>query len=785
MYFIQKFVLPALLLAVPMLSRAEVATPLPIQDTSYPQQTHIAYTTDDGLPEGGVVRIKRGPEGTLYTQSESGAVFGFDGERWTPQDAPTALFVPRPDIKGIADVSAVARHGGEVAVAAEGGLYLGDGKDWTLAMPRQGDTRWAPVDVRAVAFDADGQLWFAAPMGVGCRVGEDEWRLFTGADGLPFNDFTCMAAGATGVWFGTTNGAIQYHDGQWSFRQGRRWLLDNHVRDIAIDTAGDPWFATAGGVSRIRHVPMTLATKAAFYEDEIEKYHRRTIYGYVNPATLATPGDKDTAQPRFSDNDGFNTGLYLAAMSFAWAVTGDDQFRQHAQHAFRALAFLSGVTQGGEHGGPPGLIARNVVPTTEPDPGAVYDKDYDVNRNKRDTLWKIMDRRIPVDATGEWYWKADASSDELDGHFFGSAIYFDNVRETEAEKDTVRTVVRRLIDHLIDHGYNLVDYDGTPTRWGHFSPDDLNRNPAWQAERGLNSYSMLTYLAIAHHILGDQKYREAYLNLAFDHGYGMNGMTQPREQPGPNSPGHQPDDNMAFMNYYHLIRYETDPTLLSMYQYAIRSHWTYEQPEANAFTNFVYAACAQGKTRTDQWGTIDLSPPFACYEDAVDTLRRYPLDLIEWPMSNAHRTDLIPMDTPEADPPKVGRRVDGHVFPIDERQETYWDWDPWKLTSGGDGTTLRPGFHYLLAYYMGRYHGFVAGEQGNSHAKLWPVSDWATGATVRSPDPRSPTLTAPPPPAQNSPRPPGRRLRRIGRGRARGRGDASSRACRPSRDGWR
>ncbi|MCB9769118.1 MAG: hypothetical protein H6752_13055 [Candidatus Omnitrophica bacterium] len=454
---------------------------------------------------------------------------------------------------------------------------------------------------------------------------------------------------------------------------------------------------------------MTLAKKAAFYEDEIEKYHRRTEFGYVNPANLEIPGDKSTAVPTYSDNDGFNTGLYLAAMSFAYATTGDEKYREHAQKSFRALAFLSEVTQGGKYGGPEGLIARNIIPTTEPDPGAIYSEDYDIKRNQRDSLWKILERRVPIDKTGEWYWKADASSDELDGHFLGAAIYYDRVCKTEEEKEPVRVVVRRIIDHLIRHGYNLVDYDGQPTRWGHFSPDDLNRNPAWVEERGLNCYSILTYLSIAHHITGDPKYREAYLELALDQGYGMNGMAQPKSLPGPDSPGHQPDDNMAFMNYYHLIRYETDPTLLSMYYYAIRTHWQYEESEKNAFTNFIYAACCLGKTRRDQWGEEDLSPPLSCFEDAVETLQLYPLDLLEWPTSNAHRIDLIPFGDPEGGLPESGRRIDGSPFPIDERQEIYWDWNPYHLTWDGDGTHLRPGFHYLLAYYMGRYHGFVEG----------------------------------------------------------------------------
>ena len=257
-----------------------------------------------------------------------------------------------------------------------------------------------------------------------------------------------------------------------AFPPGRRWLVDNHVNDIAIDAAGNAWLATNGGVSVIRPKTTTLAEKARFYEEEVEKYHRRTEFGYVNPATLAVPGDKTTAKARFSDNDGFNTGLYLSAMSFAWAVTGEEKYRQMAHDAFRALAFLSEVTQGGPYGGPEGLIARNVVPTTDPDPGTVYDEDYDIRRNQRDKLWKIMERRVPVDKTGKWYWKTDASSDELDGHFMGAAVYYDRVCSTEEERGAVRVVVRRIIDHIIRHGYSLVDYDGKPTRWARFSPED-------------------------------------------------------------------------------------------------------------------------------------------------------------------------------------------------------------------------------------------------------------------------------------------------------------------------
>lgn len=691
---------------------------LPIDAGVFEQQVHRAYTTEQGLPENDVQSIGSDSRGAIVAFTRGGAAV-FDGDRWQPTEtsepvrsgeqvlAPSLLATLLEVAGAETAVRAVAAYQGELAVAADTGLYTGDGQTWRLALPREGTVRWAPVDVRAVAYDVSGRLWFAAPQGVGFRASDDEWQLFTGADGLPYNDFTCMAAGPKGVWFGTTNGAVQYRDGQWSLRQGRRWLLDNHVRDIAIDAEGNAWVATAGGVSCIAYQPMTLAEKAAFFEDEIERYHRRTRFGYVNPARLAVPGDKSTATAVFTDNDGHFTGLYLGAVSFGYATTGREPLKRHAAKAFRALAFLSEVTQGGTHPAPKGFIARCVKPTSEPDPNPDYDLEYDRRRNERDALWKIIQPRWPVDASGEWYWKNDSSSDELDGHFFGYAIYFDRVCESDPEKEEVRRVVRRIMDHILTHGYNLVDYDGLPTRWGRFSPDDLNRNEAWCDERGLNSFSILTYLSIAHHITGDPKYREAYLELALDHGYGMNGMTQPKSISGPGFVGHQPDDNMAFMNYYHLIRYETDPKLLSMYYHAIYSHWQHEKRENNAFANFVYAACCLGKSRTDNWGTMDLSPPKHCFDDAIDTLERFPLDLADWPMSNAHRIDLKPLLDEHGQPSGLGGRFDGTAFPIDERHEVYWDMNPWTLTYAGDGTRLREGIPYLLAYYMGWAHGFI------------------------------------------------------------------------------
>ncbi|MEZ6076619.1 MAG: hypothetical protein R3C56_13450 [Pirellulaceae bacterium] len=124
----------------------------------------------------------------------------------------------------------------------------------------------------------------------GVATPDGSWSLFEGSDGLPYNDFSCMAAGPKGIWFGTSNGAIRYADGVWEFRQGRRWLLDNQVRDIVVTDDGTAWLATSAGISCIEFRPMTLSDKARFYEAEIEKYHRRTSFGYKSTGRIVSPG---------------------------------------------------------------------------------------------------------------------------------------------------------------------------------------------------------------------------------------------------------------------------------------------------------------------------------------------------------------------------------------------------------------------------------------------------------------------------------------------------------------
>ena len=727
----------------------------------FQQEVAPHFTERDGAPTGSVQLVECPPSGSnrvfaagqwyelgngrwnlnAALKSPNASRFVFAGQRGQPLEAA----IPGRDVRQILRAGATnwvvspnlclgVREGGEsfsltwperrlirqMAVSPRGvlhaassdGLLAFNGTAWQPIEVRDGLGRaWAVGEVLGVAFDSKGQLWFASKAGVGCRTAEG-WRFYEGKDGLPWNDFTGITAGAEGeVWFATHFGVIRFDAQGWHYRQGRRWLPHDDVAQGAVDAQGNGWFATAAGVGCIQRRPMTLAEKAEFYEQEIERYIKRTPFGYVAEAPLRRPDDKASADPRDSDNDGLWTAMYGAGECFAFGATRDAKAKERAKKAFEALRFLQKVTQDCAHAPPKGYIARTIRPVEWPDPN-VGRIEHDRQEQVRDRLWKVYEPRWPKSADGKWFWKSDTSSDELDGHYFFYPLYYDFCADTEAERERVREVVRDVTDHLLTHGCVLMDHDGKPTRWAVYGPQQLNRDPLWWPERGLKSLSMLSYLAVAEHVTGDPKYAAAARELIDRDGYAHNAM-HPKVQHGPGS-GNQSDDEMAFMCYYGLLRCSQDEELKTMMRYSFYRYWLNEAPEMNPFFNFTYAALSLDASGSSPWGSFSVKPWPGWHEDAMATLYGFSLDRLDWSLHNSHRLDVVllprigsrDLESPD-EGRKRGSRVNGKVLPVENRHFNHWNTDPWELDYGGNGSELGAGTVFLLPYYMGLYHGFI------------------------------------------------------------------------------
>ena len=513
-------------------------------------------------------------------------------------------------------------------------------------------------ELLCAAADEPGQVWIGTPTGILITDGDNFWDSLNGRDGMPFPRTECIALDKDGtLWTGSSEGLCRMYGGRWGYFHGLRWLPNDDVHDIAPDGKGGAWVGTAGGVAHIISKEMTLQEKARHYEEITAARHNR--HGYVTICYLKDPNDLKDYEVEASDNDGLWTALYAAGECFRYGATHDPAARKLAQRSMTAIQDLERLS------GIPGYPARAVVRDGE----------------KHVFLLQGAWHRSKVDPAVQW--KGNTSSDELDGHYFIYPIYYDLVADAK-EKESLRESIRRITDHLLSHNYQLYDLDGKPTRWAIFNPENLNDNPAWEEERGLNSLSMLAYLKAAYHITGDDKYQRAYEDLILNHHYLLN--TLHLKQLPPYSINHS-DDQLAFLGYYTLLRYETNPEYRRILLLSLERSWKAVRAERSPLFNFIYEA---------------LTGRAGATEDSVETLEEWPWDLRAWNVLNSRRSDI-----------QLGRSATPwileatRVLPYSELRTMQWSDNPFALDGGEDGKREYDGTAYLLPYWLGRYFKLI------------------------------------------------------------------------------
>jgi hypothetical protein len=431
--------------------------------------------------------------------------------------------------------------------------------------------------------------------------------------------------------------------------------MDDNVQNIWIDPAspGRIWIRTATGVSLIDFQDYSLQKKAEFFETRVQARHVR--HGLVADCELGTAGDLSSFAPTSSDNDGLWTAIYAAAESYRYAVTGAPEAKSNARRSIGALMFLERVT------GIPGFPARSVVATNENLP--------------RDGEWHPA-------RDGQFRWKGDTSSDEIVGHYYAYSIYFDLVADRK-EREEIRKVVTRMTDHIIDHDWNLIDLDGKPTLWGRWSESYFDSENG-RDDQGLNALELLSFLKTAHHITGLPRFKAAYQNR-IEHGY-VKRLGSYRSVEINFS-----DDELAYLSWQPLLRYEHDAELRGNYLPVFKALATVTRSDRNPLWNFI---ALESLPRA---GSQDL------ISAAEKTLERVPMDLVTWSVRNSSRKNLEYRTALD----RFGRRELVSALPPDERPVAKWNSNPYYPDGGGNGHAEDDGAFFLLPYWLGRYHHWI------------------------------------------------------------------------------
>lgn len=486
---------------------------------------------------------------------------------------------------------------------------------------------------------------------------------------LPFPEITSVQLINGRRWYGSKRGAFALRENRkYDYYASERWLPDDHVVDIAEGPDRSVLILTKKGLSKIIFKSMTLADKAAYFQQIQRLRHIR--YGFTSTLKLTKKGDLSSGILVDTDNDGLWTSMYLAAELFRYAVTQSKDAKANAYEAFEAMERLTEIS------GIDGFPAR----TYELDSYQSSDREPDKPEGQK--VWQLAkDER--------WRWKSSTSSDESCGHFFAFAL-FAELAPDQAWRDRAIRQIQIQMDHIIANDWYLVSYNGKPTRWGRWNPEYVNSFPIQVGDRRLNSTLILAFLQTAYHFTGKELYKEKAYELINKHGY-LENILRPATVIGKvdgqflSDSWNHSDDEMYFLTVPALVKYAFTEEMRQQYLETVRSHWLIERNEKNPLWNYLYALVG-GKD-------YDM-------EDSAWWLREFPLDLISWNVDNSHRQDL------QRIAPNFRKQQYTEVLPRDER--------PMHLHNRAYVNNKREGgmreyepYIYLLPYWLGRYVGGI------------------------------------------------------------------------------
>ncbi|WP_073094914.1 hypothetical protein [Cyclobacterium lianum] len=501
------------------------------------------------------------------------------------------------------------------------------------------------------------RLFVSTDRGLGVLRGASLQQI-KGTEGLPVEDTRQLAQGFDqDMWIGTTRGAIRMLEDDWHYFGADHWLPDNRVNDIAV-AENEVLIATDGGIGIIRYEPFTLRKKSDHYEYWLDRYgHKRmgfihTIHQYENEWVR-----------EISDNDGAHTATYLSAMSYKYAVTGEEAARKEAVDAFQAMLWLERVTP------IDGLIARSIW-SRKGDKGEMGRR----GSGGLPAKWNAT-------ADSLWYWKGDASSDEIIAHFYSVSLFHDLAARGE-EKELAKEHMRRIAGYIMENGWVLIDADGQTTRWGRWNPEYLLRPYGW-TDRGVNGLEALAFSYATYALTGEERFKKGYEQLV-DWGYAENTVKQKNTfPPSQIAPW---DDNLAFEAYNTLLRYEKDPVLRSFYLRSLERTFEIKRMEKIPWFNFTYAAMTGNDADLDA---------------AVQHLREWTLDCTEHNYRNSHRDDLFVEEGYTS--------YEGGLKAISPRESavTRGARRAIVLDGGRNSKRIMEPVGFIRDYWMGRHYGLI------------------------------------------------------------------------------
>lgn len=396
-----------------------------------------------------------------------------------------------------------------------------------------------------------------------------------------------------------------------------------------------------------------------------------------------------------SDNVGTWTALYTASQAFRYASTGSIDALNNLKRTLRGELNLLRITD------VKGLFTRVYVnpnlagfPTAEQLNTWYPDCDLNIRHCKR--FVEVKDGEYK----GYWF-KTDVSKDEYAHHMFAMSILWQLVNDEEV-RSMVKEIVTSVADHLIDNNLRITDIDGRVTTYGRMYATALDDFA------GFNALLTLSWMKLAS-IVGGEKYTKFYNDCLLQKRGRYRCIKD--EDPTPyteylysiglnlNCKTNWNNHNMAQISMFHLIQNENDMELKKLYKEILyKQLWDADDPrpmrlQQNTLYTFFFAVNSPEEVALPRQELSEAMCVMQIFPEVkrqymVDTLNRYPVTCYD--RSNEPMTDSI--------------------IPINEygMDNFLWIRNPYKLKIEDENRLLiESPEDYLLAYWLGRYYGFI------------------------------------------------------------------------------
>ena len=338
------------------------------------------------------------------------------------------------------------------------------------------------------------------------------------------------------------------------------------------------------------------------------------------------------------------TGLYTSALTYKAMITGDDMDRRRAAKEFDVLMRMADTT--------PlfGEVVRNYI-------SYLYEQNNPVKPDA-DTIKRW--HRHPENAT---YWVGDISVDQMSGWLHGVATYYELLAD-ETRKQRARQVVDAVASIIFDNDLHAKQFDGENATYGNFN---------------LEPVMALELAVLAYHITGKDVYHRKFGEL-LEQGFMTAYFT--KNAILFNIPGQANFQHFADSAFYHLLLWNTDERLHADAQLALQ--YLYHRS-----FNYGFA-----------WGNLN----YALFDPKSEGA----------PRAIAELNDYVPQHLENrrwlAD---VNKKVERGFVPMEVRPAGEFEWST-GLDNEKGGASPRGGVDhrfsgvgYLMAYWMGRYHGLI------------------------------------------------------------------------------